>query len=91
MSPKYESLKLKWERGYITRETLRGWVSINERKPGAGITAEEYTAITGESLEDVDLEAMTIPQLKAYAEERGINLSGKTLKADIIAAIRAAL
>lgn len=40
--------------------------------------------------ETVDLEAMTIPQLKTYAQERGINLTGKTLKADIIAAIRAA-
>lgn len=38
-----------------------------------------------------DLENMTIQQLKAYAQERGINLSGKTLKADIIAAIRTAI
>lgn len=37
------------------------------------------------------LEAMTIAQLKAYAQERGISLSGKTLKADIIAAIKAAI
>ena len=30
-------------------------------------------------------------QLRAYAKERGIGLTGKTLKDDIIAAIRAAL
>ena len=41
--------------------------------------------------EAVDLEAMTIPQLKEYAKEHGINLAGKTLKADIVAAIRAEL
>lgn len=46
---------------------------------------------TQTAAETVDLEAMTIPQLKTYAQERGINLTGKTLKADIIAAIRAAL
>lgn len=34
---------------------------------------------------------MTVAQLKAYAQERGISLSGKTIKADIIAAIKAAI
>lgn len=37
-----------------------------------------------------DLGAMTVAQLKAYAAERGIDLTGKTLKADILAAIQAA-
>ena len=37
------------------------------------------------------LEPMTVAQLKAYAQERGISLSGKTIKADIIAAIKAAI
>lgn len=48
MSAKYEMLKRKWELGYITKETLRGWVELNERKPGKGITPEEYELITGE-------------------------------------------
>lgn len=47
MSQKYESLKTKWEMGYITDDTLKGWVKLNAVKPGAGITAEEYEAITG--------------------------------------------
>lgn len=44
----YEKLKAKWEKGYITKATLRGWVALNEKKPGKGITAEEYAEITGE-------------------------------------------
>lgn len=44
----FEKLKKKWELGWITRETLKGWVKVNEKKPGKGITPEEYKAITGE-------------------------------------------
>lgn len=47
-------------------------------------------AAPAEETETGDLEAMTVKALKEYAQERGIDLSGKTLKADIIAAIRAA-
>ena len=46
---------------------------------------------TTSAAEAADLEAMTIPQLKEYAKEHGINLAGKTLKADIVAAIKAEL
>lgn len=46
-SPKFEELKAKYEKNYITIETLRGWVVINDKKPGRGITAEEFTEITG--------------------------------------------
>ncbi len=45
----YEKLKAKWEKGYITKATLRGWVAINIKLPGKGITEEEYQAITGEA------------------------------------------
>lgn len=47
MSQKYESLKTKWEMGYITDDALKGWVKLNEVRPGTGITAEEYESITG--------------------------------------------
>ena len=47
MSPKFEMLKERWAMGWITEETLRGWVAINEKKPGFGITAEEFEEITG--------------------------------------------
>lgn len=52
MSANYEKLADKWARGYITKATLRGWVALNEKKPGAGITAEEYEQITGEAYTD---------------------------------------
>lgn len=52
MSAKYEMLATKWAKGYITKATLRGWVALNEKKPGAGITAEEYELITGEAYAD---------------------------------------
>lgn len=44
----YEKLKAKWEKGYITKETLRGWVSLNIKRPGKGITPDEYENITEE-------------------------------------------
>lgn len=46
----YEKLKMKWEMGYISKETLRGWVSIEAGHPGKGITPEEYRTITGEDI-----------------------------------------
>lgn len=48
MSTRYESLKTKWEKGYITDDALKGWVKLEEVRPGSGITAEEYEAITGQ-------------------------------------------
>ena len=47
MSAKYDMLAARWEKGYITEATLRGWVALNEKKPGAGITPEEFKQITG--------------------------------------------
>lgn len=44
----FNELKEKWEKGYITAETLQGWVRINEKRPEKGITPEEYELITGE-------------------------------------------
>lgn len=46
-SAKFEELNNKYKKNYITIETLRGWVAINEKKPGRGITAEEFKEITG--------------------------------------------
>ena len=47
MSQKYEHLKTKWQMGYITDDALKGWVKLEEVRPGCGITAEEYERITG--------------------------------------------
>lgn len=48
---KFDSLKKKWEMDYITKDTLKGWVVLNEKRAGKGITAEEYKEITGEEYE----------------------------------------
>lgn len=45
----FEKLKDKWLKGYITEETLRGWVALNAKRPGKGITPEEFEQITGET------------------------------------------
>ena len=80
-----------WTDGTV-RECLRETNFSPADDPTAWSSPDAPTApATASAAEAVDLEAMTIPQLKAYAQERGINLTGKTLKADIIAAIRAAL
>ena len=48
MSRMYKQLKAKYDKNYITAATLRGWVEINDRRLGMGITAEEFEQITGE-------------------------------------------
>lgn len=52
----------------------------------AGETVEKFY-----SEELPDLDGMNIAQLKAFAEEKGIDLGSAKLKADIIAAIIAAM
>ena len=47
-SKRFKRLKQKYEAEYITKETLAGWVALNEKKGGRGITAAEYAEITGE-------------------------------------------
>lgn len=47
-SKKFEDYKSKYEKNWITKETLRKWVAIYEKLPDMGITAEEYQEITGE-------------------------------------------
>ena len=43
----YDKLKNKWDMGYITIDTMRSWVLVNDKRPGAGITREEFKEITG--------------------------------------------
>ena len=77
-----------------TDETVRECLRETNFNPDDDPTAwspPPAAVMLAEAAADVDLEAMTIPALKEYAQERGIDLTGKTLKKDIIAAIRAAL
>ncbi|WP_027938111.1 hypothetical protein [Anaeroarcus burkinensis] len=41
-----------------------------------------------ETQETTNIDGMTVDQLKAYAAEKGVDLGGATLKADILAAIK---
>lgn len=47
-SAKYEYCKDQYDKGYMTKATLKKWVKVNDKRPGAGITREEYEEITGE-------------------------------------------
>lgn len=47
----FEKLKSRYEKGWITKETLRGYVLIEMKRPGKGITPEQYEEITGEPYE----------------------------------------
>lgn len=47
-SAKYEDYKAKYEKNWITKETLRKWVAMYDQLPSMGITEAEYLAITGE-------------------------------------------
>lgn len=44
----YETLKSKYEMGYITKDTLKGWVKIEKKLAGRGITEKQYEEITKE-------------------------------------------
>lgn len=50
-SARFEELNWKYSMNYVTKATLKKWVLIDQKKPGNGITAEEYELITGESYE----------------------------------------
>ena len=43
----FEKLKERYEINYITVDQLRRWVAINARRSTLGITATEFTEITG--------------------------------------------
>lgn len=47
MDTLFEKLKTRWAMGYISIDTMKGWVRLGEARPGTGITAEEYRQITG--------------------------------------------
>ena len=47
--------------------------------------------VEGEASEEVDLSDMTVKELKAYADEKGIDIGDATKKIDIITLIQTAL
>ena len=56
------------------------------------VVGEEHDGVNHEEQNaDDELTGMTVDELKEYAVEAGVDLTGKTEKADIIAAIREAM
>ncbi len=51
-SARYDDLLLKYKMGWITDKTLLGWVTLNKKHPGSGITESEFKEITGREYND---------------------------------------
>ena len=47
-SKDYERLYMNYYYNFVTKEQLKKYVLIHEKLPDHGITAEEYTEISGE-------------------------------------------
>ena len=86
----------------VTREGKRVSPKIGEPFEFTADEVKEISAVSKDALRKVervvedddatgtDLEALTVPKLKAYAAEKQIDLGDASSKADILAAIKAA-
>lgn len=82
----YVDEALEWLENQLTSNT-----AVSALVNGTETTEATEDEADEEATDDtVDLSSMTIKELKAYAEENGISLTGLRKKADIIAAIEAA-
>lgn len=100
--PKAESLWVKiadpaeewpaWSQPISAHDAYRAGdkVSHSEKKWTSDLDGNVWEPGVYGWTEYVDLDDMTVAQLKEYASEHGIALTGLTLKADILAAIKAA-
>lgn len=70
--------------GNVWEPGVYGWTKYTKE----AARGDDMAQTTAE--ERVDLDAMTIPQLKTYASEHKIDITGKTLKADILTTIKVA-
>ena len=48
----FEKMKKYYAANFATKETLAGWVRINKKRPGRGLTPEQYKEITGEDYQE---------------------------------------
>ena len=67
----------------LTQETAKPDSALDPQVPDAGVDHDFHE-------DDEELEAMTVAELRAYAETTGVDLGKLTKKADIINAIRKA-
>lgn len=74
----------EWKASFLNRWLQRGVAVDHDATP------EERKVVDDEPEDDEDLNALTIAELKALAEQEKIDLGDATKKADIIAAIELA-
>ena len=67
----------------------------NHNHPDLSIQPQKFTLLNGNDVEAKptidDVPAMNVPQLKAFAEQEGIDVTGITKKAEFVEIIQAAL
>ena len=81
----------KGKRRIINLSDLEAWRK-NGFKPSDEIKeAEAEIEQDNDEGDEVSFEEMTVPKLRIYAEQKGIDISEATRKADIIETIRRAL
>lgn len=52
-SKKFDSLKKKWEMDYITKDTLKGWVALNEKRAGRASQQRNTRKLLAKSMKPV--------------------------------------
>ena len=63
---------------------------VKDPSEDEGVSAQVASESDGGHTPEKSLDEMTVDELKAYAKEHSIDITGKTAKADILAAIKAA-
>lgn len=96
-------LKIEKTTTYRGRVLVRDEELNVDAKTADGMVERGLASVVGEIVENKqdedtedgnagdELSGMTVDELKEYAAEAGVDLTGKTKKADIIAAIREAM
>lgn len=74
-------------RAYLAR---RGYTvqDLDTPTPAGDPVVVEVPPVEADPAPEVDLDGLTVAQLRAYAKDHKIDLAGATRKADILAAIR---
>lgn len=80
----------KWTKGLFNIETLSFTQEGAVTPPAEEVPEPPSEQAAGPSTAEKPLDEMNLDELKAYAEAHEIDLTGKSLKADILAAIKAA-
>lgn len=98
MANTFIQLRIERTVAYRGRVVIPGEVLVVDAKTADRMVERNLGVVVGEQMQDTgnvnaddELAGMTIDELKEYANEAGVDLTGKTKKAEIIAAIREAM